>query len=162
MHEEEMIPPSHLASEFYTWLWWLTETKGGNIGDLHLFVEGRLAFRGHSSTTLVSIFNGDEPTGIDAKTALLQDKPLHELRLHLVRDSADYVFTLKGPVMDLASVKLPHVLGDEGDSTNVVRMEALQELDRVRAKLFTLFTETRCHPQWGYIHSRITEWASER
>jgi len=159
----------HVAGEFYTWLWWLSEAQDGvvhlgeELGPVDLWVDERLAFRNPNESKVLAVMTGDNPsTTWEARAALAGGKVLHELRLGIRREDREFRFTLRGPAMYLARVALPDVL-DEGDQELVMdRMYLYEELHRVIGELFRLFAAQRASEGWGTeVLPRIQRWVSD-
>lgn len=144
----------HHAGEFYVWLWWASEERGGtfelggDVGRVELWVDDRLAFRNPHDTKVTAVMTGEEPARtLEARAALAGGKVLQELRLHLKRDDRDFTFTLKGPAMDLAQCKLPQAVSG-GDEAIHDRMFLYEELCTVVGALFREFGGQRDSRAW--------------
>lgn len=162
MRTDDLLAPTHIMNEFYTWLWWMTEESGGTMpGGGDLFVSEHLAFRAPEETRLVAIFNGHEPAGKDAKTALIQGKRLEEIRLVMRMDDRESVFTLKGSTCDVTGAKLSFPHEEEDVAGAFLRVEELMVLDTYLAKLFTHFAAVRASQDWEETRAQIVRWAEE-
>jgi len=146
----------HLASEFYTWLWWSSETRGSHfslqapVGDIDLWVDARLAFRNPDDTKLTAVMTGENPGNtLEAKAALAGGKVLSELRLGLRRDDREYLFTLKGPAMHMQGLKLPQVVDQGGEELVFERMHLYDEVVFVVEGLFRQFSAVRTSDAWA-------------
>lgn len=160
MHKDETFIPGHLVSDFLTWLWWGAET-GAKFQGKTLTVSTRLSFRAPDVMRVVSMFSSDNPSGKDAKTALMEAKPMEEIRLNLTVGSDAYEFTLKGELLEVTGAKLSLPAGND-DIQAVLRMESMMSLDEQLAGLLQEFSEIRSNElQWKNVHREISGWASD-
>jgi hypothetical protein len=133
---------AHLAGEFYAWVWWESERRGGSfslgppVGTVDVWVDERLAFR-----------NADDAT-IEARAALAGGKVLQEIRIGVRRDDREFTVTLKGAAMHLAALKLPQVVTEGGEEVLFERVHLYEELCLVLQGLLTAFARARTEPTW--------------
>jgi hypothetical protein len=166
MSEEALPVPTHVASEFYAWLWWASEAResffdlGGEDGSVEVWVDERLAFRNPNETKVTAVMTGDTPsTTLEARAALAGGKLLNEIRLGFRREDREWVATLKGPLMHLQGVKLPQVLDDKEDEVIYDRMFGYDELCFLLRTLFGEFAAVRTSPEWrGEVMPEIEQW----
>lgn len=158
--------PAHLASEFYLWLWWSSETHGSTfklddpVGALHLWVDDRLAFRRPDDTKVTAVMTGENPANsLEARAALAGGKVLQELRVGFKRDDREFFVTLKGPGMYVSSLKLPQVLSEGEDEAIYDRVFLYEEFHLVLSGLLQKFGEIRSTSAWAReILPSIEEW----
>src|SRR5688572_27418516 len=100
--------PSHLAGEFYAWLWYASEDQGGSfalphpVGRVDVWVDERIAFRNPDEQKVAAVMTGENPAGtLEARAALAGGKVLQDLRIGVRRDDREFIVTLKGPAMSL-------------------------------------------------------------
>ena len=156
MSQEEGLPVlPHVAGEFYTWLWWTSETRGSSfelaapVGTIDLWVDERLAFRNPDDTKLTAVMTGENPAStLEAKAALAGGKVLQELRVGMRRDDREYLCTLKGPAMHLQGLKLPQVVDEGGEELIFERMHLYEEAVLMVEGLFKAFTVVRTSDAW--------------
>lgn len=156
MNEELGRVPPHIASEFYLWLWYTSETTGGTMalggehGEVTFWVDDRLAFRGSGEEKVTAVLTGEAPsTTLEARAALRGGKVLRDLKLALRREDREYAVTLRGPGIDLAGAKLPALVkgGDVAESV-YERMFLYEELHWMIGALFRRFAEERAGAGW--------------
>jgi hypothetical protein len=155
MSDQRLPTPPNVTSEFYAWLWWTSEQRGGtfdlggDLGRFDLFVDERLAFRAPGDTKISAVMTGESPgASPEARAALSGGKMLQELRVFLRRDEREYSVTLRGPELHFARAKVPSLLA-EGDA-NVVddRLFVYDELHFLVGGLFREFARVRTGPEW--------------
>ena len=85
MSTDALPIPTHLASEFYAWVWWSSEQRGGhfdlgeNLGPVDLWVDDRIAFRNPDAQKVAAVLTGENPsTTLEARAAL--EAYVHECR----------------------------------------------------------------------------------
>lgn len=127
-----------LGEEFLTWLWFRTETEGGEF-DLG---EGRVVGLSFDDYIEFAPLDDDEtehtlkkgiPTrSSEARAALKSGHRLRRARLVLGMGDLIWLFTLDGPTLGLRSVKLP----DDDEEA-----EGPEEVSRERAVNFLLIHE---------------------
>jgi hypothetical protein len=149
------IPP-HLAGEFYVWLWWASEDRGGTfdlgdpIGRVDVWVDDRLAFRQPGENRISAVMTGENPsTTLESRAALAGGKVLQELRVGIRRDEREFSLTLKGPPMHFSQVKLPQVVSEGGEEAMLDRMHLYEEISAVVAGLFRVYTRARVAAEWN-------------
>lgn len=145
----------HITGEFYTWLWWSSETQRAvfdlpdPIGRVELWVDERLAFRSPEDTKVVAIMTGDNPAAtLEARAALAGGKVLHEIRVGIRRDDREYYATLKGPQAHMTALKLPQVVTEGGEEVLYERVHLYEEICFVLAGLFREFARLRTGSAW--------------
>jgi hypothetical protein len=159
MSQSDALPLlPHLSSEFYAWLWWASENQEsvfqveGDVGQVELWVDERLAFRSPNTTKVVAVMTGENPsTTLEARAALAGGKVLQDIRVGLRRDDREFFVTLKGAGMDLQSVKLPQVMSETPDEAVFDRMFLYDELCFILRGLFQQFSVVRSSDQWGQV-----------
>ena len=149
----EQLPVSHVASEFYAWLWWASERNEcrfdlAEIGRVDVWVDERLAFRSPDPNEKVSaVMTGMNPSAfLESRAALAGGKVLQDLRLAIRRDDREFSVTLKGPAMEFQGAKLPQAVS--GDEAIYDRMFLYEELAFLVAGLFADFAAVRTSPRW--------------
>ena len=145
----------HLSTEFFTWLWWTSETGGGRIDvdgeEIILWVDDRLAFRLPSEDAARAVLTGDDTArAAEAKAALAAGKVIKEGRLRLQWADREYGFTLKGAGLEVGGLVLP-ALPEEGDEQDrlMIRMESIEALWAVLGALYRKFAGIRTTDAWS-------------
>jgi hypothetical protein len=148
----ESLP--HLATDFFTWLWWTTEENGGRVNvdgeEIILWVDDRMAFRLPSEDVSRAVLTGaDTARAAEAKAAMAAGKILKEVRLRLQWADREYGFTLKSPGFDVGGLVLPP-LPEEGDEQDrlLIRMEAIEALWAVLGAIYRKFADLRTSDNW--------------
>mgnify|MGYP006928197029 CR=1 FL=1 len=165
--EDEGLPIlPHLASEFYTWLWWSSEELSGvfdladPVGRVDVWVDERLAFRNPNDTKITATMTGENPSStLEARAALAGGKVLQELRVGVRRDDREFFTTLKGPAMHLSGLKLPQVVNEGGEEVLYDRMHLYEELCFILAGLVQQYADVRNGPHWDdSVFPRLRGW----
>ena len=160
--------PSHLAGEFYAWLWWASEQQGGSfdlpapVGRIDVWVDERIAFRNPDEQKVAAVMTGENPSAtLEARAALAGGKVLQELRVGVRRDDREFTATLKGPAMHLQGVKLPQVVVDGGEEVLIERMHLYEELCLVVAHLFQAWVALRLGAEYeADLVPRMNAWVA--
>ena len=90
--EKEELLPGHIASDFYLWLWYRSETGGGHLDlgeevEVDFWVQERLSFRVVGEQRVSAVMTGEHPSGSpEARAALAGGKVLRDIRLALRRE----------------------------------------------------------------------------
>lgn len=155
MSAEPLPVLPHLASEFYLWLWWRSETQGSvfdlpdPVGRIECWVDERLAFRAPEQDKVTAVLTGERAAdSLEARAALYGGKVVHEVRLQIRRDEREFVATLKGPDMRLSQLKLPAALQDNPEEAILDRVFLFDELSLVLQGLLRAFADARLEPSW--------------
>jgi hypothetical protein len=150
----EGIPP-HVASEFYLWLWYTSDTSGGTLplgdeGEVQFWVDDRLAFRAAGEDKVSAVLTGENPgSSLEARAAVRGGKVLRDVRLAVRREGREYTVTLRGPGVEITAARVPGLLkgGDEAELL-YERMFLYEELHWLVAQLFRRFAEERVSEGW--------------
>ena len=160
----------HLTGEFYAWLWWTSDVQGGtfdlgtDIGRVDLWVDDRLAFRSPNDQKVTAVMTGEDPSNsLEARAAMIGGKVVQEIRVRVIRDEREFVATLKGPELNLASLKLPQVLSETVEEAVYDRMFAYEEFCYILSGLLRQFGEVRTNTQWATtVLPGIQQWLQTR
>lgn len=165
--EKEELLPGHIASDFYLWLWYRSETGGGHLElgegmEVDFWVQERLSFRVVGEQRVSAVMTGEHPSGSpEARAALAGGKVLRDVRLALRREDREYLVTLKGPSAEVSGAKIPGLV-KTGDVSEILyeRMFLYEELNVMLKGLFRHFARLRVSDQWekGVLPS-LKAWA---
>ena len=159
----------HLVTEFFAWLWYVSERDGGTfaVGDGTVFtfwIDDRLSFRLPDEDKVRAVLTGESAAAtLEARAALAGGKVVRDLRLALKREEREYAVTLRGLHLDLQGCKLPAELkaGDQVDEVLFERMFLLDELWFMVGALYTRFAEERTGADWSGDHlPAMRAWAA--
>jgi hypothetical protein len=153
--EESGGAPPHVASEFFLWLWYRSETGQGRVdlgesGSVEFWVDDRISFRAVGEEKVSAVMTGENPSLTpEAHAALAGGKVIRDVRLALRREDREYAVTLKAPRIEIAGAKLP-ALVKSGDEAEILyeRMFLYEELHFILAGLCRSFADDRCAPDW--------------
>ncbi|HNC96640.1 MAG TPA: hypothetical protein PKY30_07850 [Myxococcota bacterium] len=165
--EKDELLPGHIASDFYLWLWYRSETGGGHLDlgegeEVDFWVDDRISFRTPGEQKVSAVMTGEHPGGSpEARAALAGGKVLRDVRLALKREDREYMVTLKGPLIEVSGAKLPGLV-KTGDTAEILyeRMFLYEELGLMLRGLFRRFAELRTSDQWDRgVMPQLTAWA---
>jgi hypothetical protein len=159
--------PPHVASEFYTWLWYMSDVNeqridlSGHLGEVEFFIDERIAFRNPSDTKVSAVITGENPAAaLEAKAALLGGKVLHEIRLVVRRDDREFSVTLSGPEVLFKRLRLPQSVDGGGEEALYDRMFLHEEIETVIRGLWQLFVSDRTDGRrWSSLREEMASWA---
>jgi hypothetical protein len=159
----------HLASDFFAWLWYTTESSGGHLEidgrEVQIWVDDRIAFRSPSEEATRSVLTGaDAPRGAEARAALGGGKVIREFRLRIAWEGREYGVTLVAPSLDMRGLVLPPVAEDVGDGADVLyaRMASIEQLWAALGALYERFARVRTSNAWaGEVIPGVQGWLSE-
>jgi len=158
----------HLVTEFFTWIWFTAEDKGGQMeidGEVcDVWVDERLSFRMPGEDKVRAVVTGEHTSStLEARAALAAGKVVRDLELHLRREEREYNVTLRGLHMDLVGAKFPAHAADGGeDALLMERMYLYEDLWNLLGRLYKEFAEVRVSPQWqAETLPRIRQWVGE-
>ena len=161
--------PSHIGSDFYLWLWFVSETGRGQIdvpeqAPFSWWVDDRLSFRPGGEDKVTAVLTGDNPsTTPEARAALAGGKVLKDVRLAIRRDEREYAVTLRGSTIAISGAKLPALI-KTGDPAEIVyeRMFLYEELHWIVGTMFRRFAEERTSGDWSAFADQMRVWAGGR
>lgn len=157
----------HLAPEFYTWLWFASESAGGifSLPDadgvpVDVWVDERLSFRNPEAHKMRATVTGENaPQSPEARAALAAGKVINDIQLQLKTDERAYSLTLKGEGMDISGLKLPPHSGEGYHALFYERVYFIQDVYRILELFYVAFARLRTSACWGdVIVPAMREW----
>ena len=176
----DLVPP-HLTSDFFLWLWLSSVQELGQVplpnkrnpqlrdndsngnseenneeqyDGISYYVDNRLVLHSPNVEGNRAVITGDNASSaVEGKAALSSGKMIQELQLYLTIEGLDYSLTLKGPLLDMSSVKFPPI-SLEGDSKNdmkaniLLRMSQYDDLHYYMSVLYQHFAKLRLSDEW--------------
>lgn len=158
------------GEEFLTWLWYLSEARGGVVnledyGDVGVLIEGPLTFVHEGNGAHETVLRKGEPLlSAEAKTCLLSGKKLRSAKLTLAQEDQVYSTQLGADEFVLRGLRLP----DQDAAPDAVSrfQERMLSLDTFRGMFFRLFDryieERRRPAEWKRIREDIHAWVRDR
>lgn len=148
--------PDHVIHDFFTWLWYMAETRGkapllaDAPEDIHLWVDTRMAFRSVGDLKPSAVLTGENPSATpEARAALRGGKVIQELRVVLRREDREYPVTLRG-ALQVHQAKLPALVrGGDFAEALYERMFLYEELQFILGGLFRSFAALRVSDAWS-------------
>lgn len=173
--ETQAALPGHIASDFYLWLWYRSETGQGRVAPempadsqedpqlIEFWVQDRIAFRVVGENKVSAVVTGDHPSGApEARAALAGGKVLRDLRLAFRREDREYSVLLKGAGVEVGAAKIPGLV-KTGDPAEILyeRMFLYEELHWVIQALFRAYSAERTSDAWEErILPNMRRWAA--
>ncbi len=161
-----------LGREFLTWLWRVSEERGGSVfvpesGDVSIVFQKRVILEsGEGDYTETVSCQGFHATLEEGKAALRQGKKVREARILMGLGDHEWEFTFKADQFQFQSVRPPKTFGrseDEDDLEGRVleRISLMEEPKKVMERLFTEFLRRRLDPAWiSEEIPKLERWAS--
>ena len=158
-----------VGQDFLTWLWFLSEARGGivtfdHLGRFGVMIDGPLTFAMEGDGAHETVLrNGMPALSAEAKTSLLSGKKLKRAKLVLAREEEMWSVTLDADDFGFRSLKLPE--GEKLDpiSTFQQRVMALNLFTKVFLYLYDLFLSERSErDSWQKSQGEIHKWIEER
>ena len=153
--EEGNAALPHLTTEFFVWLWYVTDRDGGTVnlgeewGVIEVWIDERLTFRTHDEDKARAVLTGEDAAScLEARAAMASGKVVKDLRLRLRKEEREYTFVLRGVHLDLAGVKLPDHSPEGEDELLYERMFLYEEVWSLLRALYRRFAAERTAPTW--------------
>lgn len=151
--------PSLLGRDFLTWLWFVSEERGGAVsvpgtGDMEIHFARRLVLESgegeYSSSVICQGLHADLKEG---KIAIREGKRIKEARLQLRLDTDQWEFTLKADPFQIQSLKLPAGFSrseeeEEKEGRILERIHLTEKAIQALDQLFSLFLTRRLSSAW--------------
>ncbi len=166
MSKESNPALPHLSTEFFVWLWYVTDRDGGTVnlgeeaGVIEVWIDERLSFRTHDEDKARAVLTGEDAAScLESRAAMASGKVVRDLRLRLRKEEREYTFVLRGSHLDLAGVKLPDHAPDGEDELLYERMFLYEEVWFLMRALYRRFAAERTAPTWhGVTLKAIRAW----
>jgi hypothetical protein len=165
--------PPHIVPDFLLWLW-SRESETFHLGDqpCKAWTEGRLLLQDPTDKREKSTIVGGNPgSRREACTAVLAGMVPVEIRMVIkLDDETQFPVTLRGPLLDFASLRVgddlqaePGVHDAEAWEANLLlRLGGHDRVLQALRELFRQFTEERIDPlRWASRAARIATWLVE-
>ncbi|PLX44434.1 MAG: hypothetical protein C0609_05550 [Deltaproteobacteria bacterium] len=165
---------SFWGHDFLTWLWFITETEGGEvdlggeIGPVALYIDDMLVLESPQSQSKENILKtGDVSRSAEAAAALAVGKKVTRARFGMTKGEYQWSFTIDGASFDVTSMKIPTVLPDEDEDpiegTVLVRLAYIRDCMDVVDGLFMRYAELRLSGEWNSTTvPEISEWIAAK
>lgn len=160
--------------DFLTWLWFLSETTGGEVdlegfGPVAFWIEEHLVLEGPASTSKQNIIKtGDVANCGEAAAALADGKKVTRARFGMRIDELQWSFTLDAMSLDLKSMKIPPVEAEEEDGDDpealvLLRMGMVRRCLDALDGLFTRYARLRIGGDWeSTTLGEMERWIEEK
>lgn len=158
-----------IGQDYLTWLWFLSEARGGivklpDLGEFGLMLEGPLTFYLEGAGAFETVVRRGFPlVSAEAKTALLSGKKLRRATLIMARGNETWRASVEADTFVFRGIKLP-----EGEKLDPVsrfteRMTLLNTFRNAFLALYDRFIAERTDPKaWAKTRNDIHQWVAER
>lgn len=153
---------SFLGQEFLTWLWFQTETQGGEFTisrdrQVGVSLDDLLVFEPRDDTGTTQQLKGCIPSRTHAaRLALRQGHRLAKAQLTLAMDCRTWTVTVEGGSLVMGSIKLPEddaESNSHGEKTEE-RADNYLDLDAILTELYGQFLEARLAPEYLEVEAK--------
>ncbi len=165
---EDAEAGNHTGHEFLTWLWFMSEARGGSVEldttSVAILVEGPLTFifEGGGAHE-ASLRRGAPEISVEAKSALLGGKKLRRAKLTLACRDQNWNFTLDAESFALRGLKLPKSENLDSISRFQERMLSILGLQTILEQLYLRYLDTRTDAAaWRAVQTDIHRWVETR
>jgi hypothetical protein len=161
-----------LGRDFLTWLWFKSETRGGDFtgpnGQLYsLYMEQKVSVQGGEGEAVETIsVSGLLSEMREAKLGLAMGKKVTKATLRIDQDPDAWQLTLNSQDFGLTGVKTPKVetKAREGDDPDAAFLEKMYLIDKVLGLLDSAYAEflrLRLGPEWEKERASVAAWLAE-
>ena len=170
-----------LGREFLTWLWFLADTKSGELDvqdrttgkkkRFDLWIDDRLVLESGRGLYHENVLKGGDPShSQEAGAGLATGKTVRELKLGVhIKGVGDFTAMLGEGDLNPRSLKLPTRETDDGEGSAepnlpiVTRLKQTELFLAVVDKLFSMFMDQRLADVWETEHlPQIRNWVKKR
>ncbi len=170
----DLAPDEHpanrfLGREFLAWIWYRADQSFGRIelaafGTVDFWMDDRLVMRGRGEDPQTASFKGGAPSSTqEARASLRAGKAPEEARLGLRAGEKEYVLSVRGEGLDIASLKVPQITKKgETEALLYERMYLFEEATSLLTALYEEFILARIHPSWATsLQPQMQAWARQ-
>jgi len=158
-----------LGEEFLTWLWFRTETEGGDfeIGSraIAVLLDDYLAFAPRESDeTEQTLRKGTPSRTAEARAALRNGHRVRRAKFVIAEGSQEWTVTIDGPTMNLLSVKVPDDDEEASDprERSTERIRAFLDIHEIVGLLYKTFLQQRLRTEYLQTSAeRQAQWMAE-
>jgi recombination associated protein RdgC len=165
-----------LGQEFLTWLWFMSEERGGAVRledsaeEVTVVFEKHLLLESGEGEDLEKVICQGLRAGLtEARTGLSLGKKIEQARILLARDTYEWHLTIRAGLFEFRSVRLPRTMSaaEEEEGPDAVagrvldRIFLFELMTRTVDELFRMFLRRRLAPaDWEEERRRIAAWIS--
>lgn len=161
-----------LGQDFLTWLWHVTEARGGVFKDadgreFHLRMEERLSVQGGDGEGLESA-TVKSPSGelTEARSGLRTGKKVNRAQLRFDRDPESWQLTLKDTDFSLSGLKTPKVETSDREDTDpdarvLEKMFLVEQCLELLDSVYREFLNLRLSAKWAEETRTIGVWIAK-
>ncbi len=161
---------AYLGREFLTWLWFMSEERGGNVflegyGDIEIAFIRRIVLESGEGEYMEAVqCSGAHASLAEGRAALREGKKVKEARLQLIKGEFQWEFSFKGDEFRFQALRLPQMMNlaeeNEGREGRVLeRIALLQDAMDMMDRLFQHFLVERSGAAWPEEGlKRLREW----
>lgn len=161
-----------LGQDFLTWLWFKSETRGGDFtgpdGQLFsLYMEHKVSVQGGEGEAVETIsVSGLLSELREAKLGLAMGKKVTKATIRIELDPDTWQLTLSAQDFALSGVKTPKIetKQEEGDDPDAAFLEKMYLIDKVMGLLdatYAEFLRLRLGSEWERERAEVAAWLAE-
>lgn len=160
-----------LGQEFLTWLWFKSETQGGNFatrdGEAYcMYVEQRVSVQGgEGETKETATVAGNMSELREARMGLATGKKVNRALVRIERDPENWMVSLKAEDFVLGSLKTPKVEkpeeDDDPDAAFLEKMYLIETCLKFIDEAYAAFLQMRLSPDWKEEVENIRQWLKD-
>jgi hypothetical protein len=165
-----------LGQEFLTWLWWMSEERGGMVnlpgqGDIVVVFEKHMLLEyGEADYSERLVCSGLQTELKEARTGLRTGKKLEQARVQIVRGDYEFNVTLGATLFEFRNVRPPKTAASVSDNAKsdeemegliLERIFLFEELTRIVNDLFRMYLNRRMSESWKEELAKIRIWVHQ-
>jgi len=161
-----------LGQDFLTWLWHVTEARGGVFKDkdgreFHLRMEERLSVQGGDGEGLESA-SVKSPSGelTEARSGLRTGKKVNRAQLRFDRDPESWQMTVKDSDFSLSGLKTPKIEtkdreDDDPDARVLEKLYLVEQCLELYDSVYQEFLTVRLSAKWAEETRTVAAWIAK-
>lgn len=157
-----------LGQDFLTWLWYRSETTGGNFESkkgqpFAVYMEQRISVQGGEGDSLeTATVTGAMSELREARMGLSTGKKVTRALLRFERDSETWQLSLKAENFSLNSLKTPKIEkpaeDEDPDAAVLERLYLIDSCLELLDELYAEFIQIRLNPTWDEEVRKVRSW----
>lgn len=154
-----------LGAEFATWLWFRSEGDDGAVEidkgkSCGVVFEKNLVLESEAGHAVASTLKGETPAQApEAAAALMAGKKVKRAKIALTVENTTWELTLNAETFDWTGLKIDTPPSLPFDEAVPIRLNALEEFQRIFSQLFSRFLDVRLdRDAWKKELGRIHQW----
>jgi len=170
MSSDAIKANSSLGKDFLTYLCYMSDERNGMFenagkGTFQVWLGDKIVLQDETDTPPNSVsFSGRDFTADDLKQAIKSGKKVTEAQFKIDKDETSWSFTLRGQLLDIASLRMntAQFKADDSEARFYSRMLVIEELNDILDELYYQFLHDITEKKWeaeGY--KKFKEWVNK-